>query len=203
MESNARLGAPLKLLEKDSNLNLLSSSRLSVQTPYGLILTTAEDGSIDIRLSDSSAPNPTDQSSKNYRYHISLDWHTTFLWYDVDWPGNPEGKNHVDPEVIEERYSKDWCDAYLKWVEKYDKSFERGECHLGSGGKLFTDPVERAAWALEGLLLGCWLALQPGVSEVELILHEKTGRVLKREGLGTGARRFIEHLVSTGCPELS
>lgn len=158
----------LALLAKSEN----AISRLSLQTPYGLVVDVVADGAVDIRLSDEASTLGPDSDSKTgkpgYRYYIWPDYQTTFMWYDSDWAGNPqEGQDAVEEDELRERYPEPWFKAYDAWVTKYMRAFEAQECQLGSGKEPFPDLKERVAWELEGMLLASWLSLQPGVDAVE------------------------------------
>jgi hypothetical protein len=71
----------------------------------------------------------------------------------------------VEDENIESRYPK-FYPSFDAWREVYFKSFEAQQCHLGSGLPIFPDIRVRVGWVVEGLLLGCWLALQEDVKSV-------------------------------------
>jgi hypothetical protein len=144
-------------------------SRLSIQTPYGLIVEAASDGAVDVRLSDElSKHSPSeDRSASSFFYYIWPDYQTTFLWYKADWPGNPDEETVVELDEMRDRYAAPWVKAYDEWVDKYTLAFEAQECQLGSGKEPFPESAERTAWELEGMLLAVWLSMQPGVDGVE------------------------------------
>lgn len=110
-----------------------------------------------------SSSNRNPASELGYQYYIWPDYGTSFVWYESDWAGNPEGEDNVEDTDLEERYSTSWCAALKAWVERYTEAFEGQECHLGSGKDPFPDVEGQKAWVLDGMLLACWLALQPDV----------------------------------------
>ncbi|KAL0934761.1 uncharacterized protein CTRU02_209352 [Colletotrichum truncatum] len=121
-------------------------------------------------LSETECPPPCQPQYgphlPGFKYYISPDFGTNFMWYDWGWPGNPEGGVDVADDELEERYSKNWCNAYVRWVDQYSEAFETRECHLGADNDVFPDVEERYVWLIEGALLAAWLALQDGVHEV-------------------------------------
>jgi len=49
---------------------------------------------------------------------------------------------------------------YFEWRDIYETSFERQECHYGVPAPLSPQVEELVAWATEGFLMACWLALR-------------------------------------------
>ncbi|OBR16159.1 hypothetical protein CH63R_01339 [Colletotrichum higginsianum IMI 349063] len=129
-----------------------------------------------------------------YKYYISPDFGTNFIWYDWGWPGNPEGGVDVPDDELEERYSTSWCNAYAHWVERYTKAFEAQGCHLGAGNEVFPDLEERHARNIEGALLAAWLALQDGVHQVQHGPRNDDNYqfVFEREGVEATLGQFIQ-----------
>lgn len=113
-------------------------------------------------------------------YRLSPDWGTSFLWRDeYDWHDPEEDDDyHVDDDVIEDRYAT-FYPSFESWREVYETSFEAQECHLSSGPPVFADDRVRIGWILEGLLLGCWLALQEDVKSVSYKPESKEYLLLK------------------------
>ena len=178
MNSNSPFKPLLLLANSDAAI-----SRFSLETSYGLVLAVRTDGSVTVRLADDSTPEPDTAPTntpppnanapehtsepKGYRYYIWPDYKTNFVWYTADWPGNPEGEDAVLDEDLAARYPASWTAALGAWVGRYTGVFEAQERHLATvEGRLFADPEQRTAWLLEGMLLSCWLALQPGVDAV-------------------------------------
>jgi hypothetical protein len=81
-------------------------------------------------------------------YRIFPSWHTTYLWESFE----------VSDVVIVSRYPR-LVKSFFEWADIYDDSFERQECHYGSGSKVFPCVYELVAWQTEGFLLACWLSL--------------------------------------------
>ncbi len=140
---------------------------------------------------------------EGYGYRIWPDWRSSsYTWYAPGWPGNPRRSSsssggsssdnandkRVREEDLEARYSGEWFDAYLDWVERaerammkvvqYQHQHQHQHQHRGQGdrgaidakvyrGGPFMDEGERTLWMVEGLLLACWLCLQPDVGVVE------------------------------------
>lgn len=192
-------------------------ARLSLETPYGLVVDALDaraDGSIDIGLTGTAATpslpssnsdisdavsNPT--KGAGYRYYIWPDYNTSFVWYEQGWWRNPEGRDNVQRNELLERYSEQWCTALEGWVDRYTQAFELHECYLGGGGEPFPDPEERAEWALEGMLLACWLVLQPDVDAVDFEVESTPGQypdVLEKGGLGLTLARLLRDLQEDG-----
>jgi hypothetical protein len=61
----------------------------------------------------------------------------------------------VEEDVIENRHPH----LVFEWRDIYETSFERQECHYGVPAPLFPQVEELVAWATEGFLMACWLAL--------------------------------------------
>jgi hypothetical protein len=157
---------------------------LFFETKYGLRLQVSDDTSIRIesirycgkRLHEEFARDyeklPTSNVVKPRRgprsnltqlsYRLFPDWHTSYLWYE-DWTFDTI---HVDEDVIEDRYPR-LAKFYFEWRDIYEASFERQECDLGSHADAFPHVEELVAWATEGFLMACWLALQDNVKEVK------------------------------------
>ncbi|KAL1837275.1 hypothetical protein VTJ49DRAFT_4061 [Mycothermus thermophilus] len=189
MPDSSNLSFLLQLLESPDLI-----SRLTLSTPYGLVIELDSNGPIAVRLSSSSTPT-TQPKSPGYRYHIEPDYQTSFLWYDTNWPGNPDDQYNVEEQVLEERYSAAFCRAWDAWVDRYTRGFEANECHHGSGAEPFPDRNERLAWELEGLLLATWLALQSDVDRVTLQDYElKKEYAIEKAGVGETVERFWKDL---------
>jgi hypothetical protein len=194
--------AGIKALELLSSLSRSENtiSRVTIQTTYGLVVEVTEDSTLDIRLSnppeDTAASSSLPESGqRGYRYYIFPDYQTSFVWYKSDWPGNPGDETHVDGDVLEERYGELWANAFGAWVEKYTQAFEAHECQLGSHEDPLPDLRERAAWAVEGVLLVAWLALQPGVDAVEFDDDRGTSTyTLEKGGLAETVAELLHEL---------
>ncbi|KAK4143468.1 uncharacterized protein C8A04DRAFT_28895 [Dichotomopilus funicola] len=174
-------------------------SRLAFHTPYGLVVEETADGVFDVRLSN--PPSNSEQATKSnpsqpgYRYYFWPDYQLAFVFYELDWAGNPEDESHVDDEVLEERYGKVWFQALDDWVKRYEQAFEREDCKPDSHEALFPDPTDRLAWDLDRVLLAAWLALQPGVDSVEV--QDDGGRkelLLEKEGIGETLGTYLRGL---------
>ena len=72
----------------------------------------------------------------------------------------------VEEDLIESRHPH-LTIFYFEWHDNYETSFKSQECDLGSDADVFPDVEELVAWATEGFLMACWLALQDNVTEVE------------------------------------
>ena len=190
---------PLATLAKAEN----SISALSIETSYGLILSAKADGSVTVRLASDSTPEPSKTTpldpspgappadpaaaepteptkpaseTSSYQYYIEPDYCTNFLWYDLDWAGNPEGEFNVDDDDLEARHPAPWLAAHGAWVDAYTRGFEAAGLHLGSSdNEIFADAADRMAWVLEGALLACRLALEPTVDAVRYLPMEGVG----------------------------
>ncbi|KAK3943376.1 hypothetical protein QBC46DRAFT_338627 [Diplogelasinospora grovesii] len=164
---------------------------LSLETPYGLVVDFggANGGLVNVRLAASDpnsssletaasqiAPLHSDRSDVSvkkdssrpttYYYTISSSFRTPPLWYDY-WPGRPQ-VCYVDLEDVEERYkSASWVDTFDRWNYKWQDAFDRVPYIWETGEEVFPDLNESRSFRLEGMLLGCWLALQPGVDGVK------------------------------------
>lgn len=178
--------AVLSLLAKSKDVAV---ARLTLQTSYGLTVEISADGSLQVRLSETtrtsneSKPQPNSHQP-GFQYHVLLDYQTNHLWYE-NWDDTDEfgtGPN-VDDDDLRERYAAPWCDAYDVWVDRYTQAFEAAECHLGSYADPFPDVTDRAVFQLEGMLLATWLALQPGVDSVKFPDYEtkKDYQIVKDE----------------------
>ncbi|PGH01053.1 hypothetical protein AJ79_08022 [Helicocarpus griseus UAMH5409] len=119
-------------------------------------------------LTEFPSSSPTENHESTMLPQTKYDWQTSFLWYDTRWPQNPAGEFHVDEDIIEERYPA-LAPFYFSWHEAYEESFEKQECHLGSGAEVFPEVEARVAWEVAGSLMACWLALQ---DEVERVSYE-------------------------------
>ena len=97
------------------------------------------------------------------RYKIWPGWTTSYLW-SLTRHHSPE----VDSDEIESLYPS-WKPFFLSWGDIYESSFEERECHLGTGVEVFKCVRERVTWETEGILIACWLALQPHVEEVQYL----------------------------------
>jgi hypothetical protein len=90
--------------------------------------------------------------------------------------------------VIEERYPS-LARYYSEWQTIYGSAFERQECHLRNGKKVFPGVDERVIWETEGLLITCWLALQDNIKGVE---YKLSGAYrLKKGRIKEELRRFL------------
>ncbi|KAK6821251.1 hypothetical protein PG987_015651 [Apiospora arundinis] len=161
--------------------NTLSNvSKVAIETSYGLVVVVNTDKSVAVHQTTSEQSGSDGVSSQwpgsepdpqykrpGYKYRVFPDYETGFVWYDSDWPGNPEGSFGVDENELEERYGEAWNKTYNGWMDRYTAAFEKQKCQLDSGEHPFPDTGERKAWVVEGLLLCCWLALQPDVENVE------------------------------------
>ena len=188
----------------------------SHETSYGLVTEARADGSINVNLRGDTLKavtpnfpdkdtNPTLTGSESniptlgYKYVISPDYQTSFVWYDWPWAGNPEGEFHVDEDELESRYSASWCAARQAWVDKYTRAFKAQECHLRcSDEELFPDPEERMAWELDGMLLACWLARQNGVDAVEYhtVGFQPKEKIyhIEKHGVGAVLAKFLKDI---------
>ncbi|KAK8043436.1 hypothetical protein PG993_005866 [Apiospora rasikravindrae] len=166
------------LLQLTTTLKYIS--KVTIETTYGLVVVVNPDKSITVQQTtarkpdsegeSSRLPNPEPQSQEKplgYKYRVFPEYLDTFVWYDSTWPGNPEDDFNVDEDELMERYGEAWNKAYDDWRERYIVAFEEQECQLGSYQHPFPDKEERRAWVVEGLLLVCWLSLQPDVENVE------------------------------------
>lgn len=153
--------------------------KVTIETTYGLVVVVNPDKSLTVQQttikkpdSDSScgqqSTEPDTQPQRSgFKYRMFPEYAAGFVWYDPTWPGNPEGTYEVEDEELEERYSDSWYKAHDDWRARYIAAFEKQESHLGSHKNPFPDMEERKAWTVEGLLLACWLSLQPDVENVE------------------------------------
>lgn len=159
----AHEGTPKTATLTSENANLV---RPDDSKASSLEVTAPQDPKI-AQLPSATDPSQESTGKPGYEYYIWPDYCTSFVWYEPEWPGNPEGDDNVEESELEERYSASWCRALEAWVEKYSAAFKAQECDLGSKKPPLPDLEERKAWVLEGMLLACWLALQPDVDGVE------------------------------------
>ncbi|KAJ0386468.1 hypothetical protein COL922a_004233 [Colletotrichum nupharicola] len=134
-------------------------------------------------------------SNTGYGYVIFTDWETSGLWYDSNWPGNdPEIDFHIDLQDLEDRYLAAWLQAFARWIQQFNDSFTKGECHLSSFGVLFPDLEERQAWLVEGALLVAWLASQSDVGHVS---YHPIGRnwELEREDVAASLAEIVQNVM--------
>lgn len=185
---------------------------LSLETEYGLILEVSSPGFVSVRLAESppdavasvdrkeatekqQQPRAIPESKKGYDYYIWPDYKTSFVWYTPGWVGNPVDESNVEEFELQGRYSAAWCSALDAWVERYTAAFEAQECQLGSGEEPFADVAQRNAWLVEGMLLSCWLALQPGVESVSYDAVPDTNYPLSNgQDMGATILRFLGDL---------
>ncbi|KAK8074557.1 hypothetical protein PG997_009220 [Apiospora hydei] len=185
-------------------------SKVTIETTYGLVITVHPDKSITVHHNTVTNPGPDGASSHSaaagpdpepdaqseqpgYKYRMFPEYIAGFVWYDSTWPGNPEGEFQVDEDELVERYGDAWNKAYDSWVDRYIAAFEKQEVHLGSHNHPFPDREERKAWVVEGLLLACWLSLQPDVENVEYSPDaEKID--LNKGSVNTVLQSFLEEL---------
>jgi hypothetical protein len=114
-------------------------------------------------------PNlPTPRPLKTrYRYRLLPDWQTSYLWYDVTWPENPQNGPAIDFDEIEERYPE-LFPFYTEWQELQEEVFARhfsGDEERREEGELNT--AQLLAWEVDGFFIACWLVFQDDVSAVE------------------------------------
>lgn len=153
---------------------------VTIETNYVLVVVVNPDKSLTVQQTTTKKPDSDGASSQppksepdaqtqqgGFKYRIFPEWRASFVWYDAARSGNLEDAGEVDEEELEERYSDAWNKAYGDWRDRYTAAFEKQEVHLGSHKHPFPDMEERKAWAVEGLLLACWLSLQPDVENVE------------------------------------
>ncbi|KAK7915187.1 hypothetical protein PG985_012890 [Apiospora marii] len=150
--------------------------KVTIETNYGLIVVVNSDKSLSVHNSITTKPGPAGPSSQlpepgakpdpqhkqsGYKYRVFPEYQTGFVWYDVDWPGNPKDEYMVDEDDLAERYGEAWNKAYEDWMDRHTAAFEKQEMHLCSQNhQPFPDVEERKAWVVEGLLLTCWLSLR-------------------------------------------
>ena len=165
---------------------------ITIETEYGLQLKLDNGSLLRAQVSSKTALLSSPPPAQGYRYEIRQDYATSYIWYAHDWPTSPgfaEGiGNAVDYDDLEARYGTRWTNAYAAWVARFERAFEAAGCHLGAGhdADIRPDfngdpklvglvpglgagimPLGQRRWAVEGLLLACWLSLQPGVDQVE------------------------------------
>ncbi|KAK3689240.1 hypothetical protein B0T22DRAFT_513434 [Podospora appendiculata] len=149
-----------------------------------------------------------------YKYRIVPDLSAaSYMSYVPGWAGNPpppptRHDRHglaavmvVSEDDLERRYSLDWFDAYLDWIERLERAAAVGgnrrmQDHIvgdgeGEGCWPFADEGERVLWMVEGLLLACWLGLQPGVAGVEYQPGEEV-YMLDKESVGEVLQGFLD-----------
>ncbi|KAK3317484.1 hypothetical protein B0T19DRAFT_292979 [Cercophora scortea] len=151
-----------------------------------------------------------------YKYRIvpDLAGDASCVYYVPGWAGNPsppppvpsprthEGDMEalampVSEEDLEKRYSLDWFDAYLDWIERLERAAitagntGRMQQEEGKGCYPFKDEGERVLWMVEGLLLACWLGLQDGVAGVEYQPGEEV-YMLNKESVGGVLQGFLD-----------
>ncbi|KAK3361894.1 hypothetical protein B0T24DRAFT_640341 [Lasiosphaeria ovina] len=139
-----------------------------------------------------------------------------YVFYAAGWAGNPAPApppfghrarpQHVDDADLEARYAPDWFDGFVDWTERADRAVyeaklvqkQRGVrgtvgSGIASGSGPFADDGERVLWAVEGLLLACWLCLQPDVEAVEY-RPAADAWTLDKGNVGDVAQRFLTAL---------
>ncbi|CAI7626677.1 unnamed protein product [Penicillium bialowiezense] len=133
---------------------------------------------------------PSNLQPKKLRpYSLFPDYGQSFLWRD-DWDEDEsEDDYEVEDEDIDSRYPS-FYPSFERWKEVYFKAFEEQECHLGSHKPVFTDVRVHVGWLVEGLLLGCWLALQEDVKSVSYHPGSIEYRLLKDPESNEGLQEF-------------
>jgi hypothetical protein len=126
--------------------------------------------------------------SAPHSYWIFADWGTTFLWNLKC--TDPDDDPPVGVEEIEDRYPR-LADFYFEWVQIYDDAFTSQERHLGRKAPIFMRVDEFVAWKTEGFLLGCWLALQDDVQEMDVRYSRYLVYHLRKGQLEKGLARFL------------
>ncbi|KAL1837273.1 hypothetical protein VTJ49DRAFT_4059 [Mycothermus thermophilus] len=152
--------------------------RVTIRTPYGLIVEASSEGPYNIRLDDPAAePKPDMEVLQGIRFFIKPNEMTdTCIQFEEAWKGNMEHGwygGETPEQVLRERYSEAWCNALMAWAEKYKTANMRYNKYGREDTEVFPDRAERIQFHMEGLLLGAWLALQPGVNGVK---YESYGR---------------------------
>jgi hypothetical protein len=125
-----------------------------------------------------------------YSYRLFLDWGTSFLWNKCT---DPDDDPVVEGEEIEDRYPC-LAEFYFEWVQIYDESFRRQECHLSSYLPVFAKVDELVAWETEGFLLACWLALQDDVREFALNYNHSSAYHLRKGQLEKELAQFLIYM---------
>jgi hypothetical protein len=143
-------------------------------------------------------PNPV---IDHFKYRIFPDWCTSYLWN--------QGMclspclSPVEESNIEARYPR-LAKFYFEWHDMFEDAFVRQECHLGSKLEQFPQVDELVAWATEGFLVVCWLALQANVKDAEYgPLTRANGYYLRKGRLEEELVRFLvdmEALLSAESP---
>ena len=153
------------------------------------------DSSPAIREEQSNKPistaTNTQQPGRKHRYRLFPDWQTSYLWYDISWPGNPKDDPFVELDEIEQRYPT-LFPFYLSWLESHeselDRLFSENEIDIDSP----SDHYHLVAWEINGFLMSCWLAFQTDVHSVEFtpssIKYEIKPGTMELE-----LQRYLEH----------
>ena len=92
---------------------------------------------------------------------------------------------------------------FFEWMDIYDASFERQECHLASRLPAFPRVDKLVAWATEGFLMACWLSLQDHVDKVKYRPYHSDEYHLRKGQLEEQLEQFLidmEALLQTGFP---
>lgn len=141
-------------------------------------------------------PNlPTPRPVKaRYRYRLLPDWQTSYLWYDITWPENPQDSPAIDSDEIEERYPE-LFPLYTEWQELQEEVFARHFSGVEERGEeRALNTAQLLAWEVDGFLIACWLVAQDEVSAVEY----KPGDVayfLERGNLEGQFQEFIRNRI--------
>ncbi|KAK1623089.1 hypothetical protein BDP81DRAFT_454789 [Colletotrichum phormii] len=135
-----------------------------------------------------------------FKYCVSKEFGTNFLWYVWKWPANPEFCGApVEDDDLEERYSKTWYKAYDDWIDRYTEAY-RDHMEMCSNNPVLDTAQELNLWGFEGTLLAAGLALQDGVHGVGYGAETSDGSYAhqyesEREGtesIGKTLGRYIE-----------
>ncbi|CAM1511665.1 Fc.00g091780.m01.CDS01 [Cosmosporella sp. VM-42] len=178
-------------------------SRITFETSYGLVVEASGDGTLDIRLNNkcivphTTTADPPEYSKPGpvglgYQYYFWPSYQTSCVFYTLDWKCNP--KDHEGQVMFSElkaSYSDAWCAAHKAWVDELNRAFiVEGRNGPDSKSEPFIDPKIAAKWFLKGVLLGCWLALQPSVDSV--ICEAGEQRVyLEKDNLASILRKYL------------
>lgn len=173
------------------NITLLPSGESSI--PEGQVERVERASAIQQTQSNKSIPIPSNsnQPEKQYRYRLFPDWQTSYLWYDISWPGNPTEDPVVEIDEIEQRYPA-LFPFYLDWLERNESQLDK----LFSGSETVVDSpwdLQRSVgWEINGFLMSCWLALQTDVHSVEFIPSD-TKYEIKSGTMELEFQRFLGH----------
>ncbi|PGH23130.1 hypothetical protein AJ80_02760 [Polytolypa hystricis UAMH7299] len=141
-----------------------------------------------------SIHNPSTTANPKYYYSIAP-CESPFLAYD---PNIYDGNPNVDDDKLKSLYP-DLSPVCWPWAEAYSEAFERWEekpweekqC---SKFGVFPDARSQIAFDICGMIISCWLALQPDVGHVRYQsgVYTEDDYVLRGDNVDTVFKEFLD-----------